>query len=125
MEAAGGGKRREWKEVGNGGGEGWRRGGGKGGGWKEVEDGKGAGDGRFFLPPAACGGGGASAKRSRGVEREAARLFQQGAVAVKRFAAVFRKQIQQILHTHLGAGVAADIQHRPTLMKHYRSLAAT
>ena len=54
---------REWKEVGNGrrwGMEAARDGGAggwKGGEWKEVEDGKGAGDGRFFLPSAACGGG--------------------------------------------------------------------
>ena len=100
------------------------RGGWKGGGMEGGGGWKGSGGWKVFYPPPLAGGG-ASAKRSRGVEREAAGLFQQGAVAVKRFAAVFRKQIQQILHAHLRAGVAADIQHRPTLMKHYRSLAAT
>ena len=106
----------EWKDSGE-----WRRrgmeargGGGKGGmerggGWK------GSGGWEY-------GGGGVRARRGEWKRR---RLFQQSAVAVQRFAAVFRKQIQQILHTHLRAGVAADIQHRPTLMKHYRSLAAT
>ena len=105
----------------DGGAGGWK-GGGNGRRWRmERERGM---EGFFYPPPLA--GGGASAKRSRGVEREAAGvLFQQSAVAVQRFAAVFRKQIQQILHAHLRAGVAADIQHRPTLMKHYRSLAAT
>ena len=101
-----------------------RGGGGKGGNGRRWRMERERGMEGFFYPPPLAGGG-ASAKRSRGVEREATGLFQQSAVAVQRFAAVFRKQIQQILHAHLRAGVAADIQHRPTLMKHYRSLAAT
>ena len=109
-------------EARGGGGAGGGKGGGNGRRWRMERE---RGMEGFFYPPPLAGGGGASAKRSRGVERKAAGLFQQSAVAVKRFAAVFRKQIQQILHAHLRAGVAADIQHRPTLMKHYRSLAAT